>query len=226
MTKVLLAEDDEMTVTMIVDALAPQKFQVDIATTGVDAREKLKFYQYDVIVMDWGLPGVTGIELCREVRNSGVMTPIIMLTGKDSIHDKETGFNSGVDDYLTKPFLAKELLLRISALLRRPANFVGEVFQCREIILDTKAKRVTKNGIQLRLRPKEFDLLEFLLRHKGTVFSTEAILERVWASESDSASDAIFTCVKRLRQQIDDKDGPSLITTVRGSGYMIDCTEV
>lgn len=221
MTKLLLAEDDELTISMIVEVLAPQKFELDISRTGGDAREKLLFYRYDVIIMDWGLPEITGIELCKEARQKGIKTPIIMLTGKSTLEDKEIGFERGVDDYLTKPFLAKELLLRIRALLRRPLNFTGELLTCKDIEVDTKSKRVSKNGTVIHLRPKEYSLLEFLLLHRGSIFSAEAILERVWASESESANDAILTCVKRLRQQIDEPGQPSIITTVRGSGYMI-----
>ena len=221
MTKLLLAEDDELTITMIAEFLATQKFELDIAKTGDDAREKMLFFHYDVIVMDWGLPKVTGIELCQEARQKGIKTPIIMLTGKGTLQDKEVGFNCGADDYLTKPFALKELLLRIRALLRRPLNYAGDVLQHRDLVVDTKSKQVSKNGIPLHLRPKEYSLLEFLLLHQGTIFSAEAILERVWASESESANDAVLTCVKRLRQQIDDQGQPSFITTVRGSGYMI-----
>ncbi len=206
---------------MIAEFLATQKFELDIAKTGDDAREKMLFFHYDVIVMDWGLPKVTGIELCQEARQKGIKTPIIMLTGKGTLQDKEVGFNCGADDYLTKPFALKELLLRIRALLRRPLNYAGDVLQHRDLVVDTKSKQVSKNGIPLHLRPKEYSLLEFLLLHQGTIFSAEAILERVWASESESANDAVLTCVKRLRQQIDDQGQPSFITTVRGSGYMI-----
>lgn len=221
MTKLLLAEDDELTITMIAEFLSTEKFELDIARTGDDAREKLLFFHYDVIVMDWGLPEITGIELCQEARQKGIKTPIIMLTGKGTLQDKEVGFNCGADDYLTKPFAMKELHLRIRALLRRPLNYAGEVLQHRDLVVDTKSKQVSKNGMPLHLRPKEYSLLEFLLLHQGTIFSAEAILERVWASESESANDAVLTCVKRLRQQIDDQGQPSFITTVRGSGYMI-----
>ncbi len=225
MTKLLLAEDDELTISAVVDVLTRERIEIDIATTGADAREKLLFFGYDVIILDWGLPGISGPELCKELRAAGVKTPVLMLTGKSSINDKEQGFSSGVDDYLTKPFHSKELILRVQALLRRPQNYVGEVLRCRRIVLDTKTKRVTKDGAELRLRPKEYDLLEFLLRHKGTIFSAEAIFERVWSSESESANDAIFTCMKRLRQQIDDEDNPSIIKTIRGSGYVIDAED-
>ncbi len=222
MTKLLLAEDDELTISAVVDILTRERLDIDVAVTGTDAREKILFYGYDIIVLDWGLPGISGPELCKEIRDAGIKTPVLMLTGKSSIIDKEQGFTSGADDYLTKPFHSKELVLRVQALLRRPQTYIGDTIQCGKIILDTKAKRVSKDGTALRLRPKEYDLLEFLMRHKGTIFSAEAIFERVWSSDSESANDAIFTCMKRLRQQIDDEGAPSIIKTVRGSGYVID----
>lgn len=225
MTKLLLAEDDELTISGVVDVLTRERIDIDVAMTGTEAREKLLFYGYDIIILDWGLPGVSGPELCKEIRDLGIKTPVLMLTGKGSITDKEEGFSSGADDYLTKPFHTKELVLRVQALLRRPQTYLGDTLQCGNIILDSKAKRVTKDGNVLRLRPKEYDLLEFLMRHKGTIFSAEAIFERVWSSESESANDAIFTCMKRLRQQIDDEKGPSIIKTVRGSGYVIDADD-
>jgi DNA-binding response OmpR family regulator len=167
------------------------------------------------------LPELSGIELCRQYRSRGGTAPVLMLTGKGTISDKESGFDAGADDYLTKPFHMKELSMRLRALLRRATAFTGDVLRVKDIELEPSNHRATRNGADLNLLPKEFALLEFLMRHPNQVFSAEALLSRVWASETDTTVDAVSTCIKRLRKKIDSEDQPSLIRTVHGVGYKL-----
>jgi DNA-binding response OmpR family regulator len=144
-----------------------------------------------------------------------------MLTGKDTIKEKQEGFETGADDYLTKPFNMQELTMRLMALLRRPATYRSKVLQCRDIVVDTGSRKVTKGTVVVRLFPKDYLLLEFLMLHPNEIFSTEAILDRVWDSGSESSEDAVITSVKRLRKQLDDDGATSIISTIRGAGYRL-----
>lgn len=222
MAKILVVEDEKALSDVVIDYLNAQNYTVDHAADGIEAMDRLKFYSYDLVVLDWNLPGMEGLEICRKFRFSGGCTPILMLTGKREIDDKELGLDAGADDYLTKPFHMKELGARIRALLRRPANVVTKELKARDISLDPQTHQVKKNGVEIDILPKEFALLEFLLRHPQQVFSAEALIERVWPSDSDASSGSIRTYVNRLRSKIDTDGNPSLITTVHGIGYRFD----
>jgi two-component system, OmpR family, response regulator len=180
------------------------------------------FNQYDVIVLDWDLPGATGVEICTSFRAKGGNTPIIMLTGKSTLRDKEEGLDSGADDYLTKPFHIKELSARIRALLRRPLSVTGNTLKVGDITLCPISYKVTKAEQEVQLLPREFALLEFLMRHPGQVFGAEALLDRVWNSDSEASPDALRTCMKRLRKKIESPEGDSIIKTVHGVGYKLE----
>lgn len=222
MAKILLVEDDAGLCRMINDWLTLEHHNLEISTDGKDGLEKMRFYQYDLAIFDWSLPQMSGIEILHEIRKLGLSTPVIMLTGRNTIVDKEEGLDAGADDYLTKPFHMKELSARIRALLRRPRAMVGEVFQCGDLVVDRGTYKVTKAGTELKLLPSEYALLEFLLRHPNQVFTQEALLDRVWSSESDATSNALTTCVKRLRKKIDSENQESIIKTVYGVGYKLE----
>jgi DNA-binding response OmpR family regulator len=222
MAKILLVEDDKDLALIVSDSLMGQNHLVEMVHTGPEGQEQLRFYQFDLIVLDWDLPKLSGIEICKEFRSRGGKTPVLMLTGKGAINDKEQGLDAGADDYLTKPFDIKELAARVRALLRRPIGYAPSTLKAGTIELDPSVFKVMRDGQEVRLLPKEFALLEFLMRHKGQVFNTEAILNRVWASESDASPEAFRTCLKRLRQKIDVEGTPSIIITVQGLGYRID----
>lgn len=222
MAKILVVEDDKYLATILGDSLAMQKHLVETAYTGTDGREKLLFYTFDLVILDWDLPKISGIEICTEFRSRGGKTPVLMLTGKDKISEKETGLDAGADDYLTKPFDLNELAARVRALLRRPSGYSGTTLRSGNVEIDPALIKVTRDGEEVRLLPKEYALLEFLMRHKGQVFNTEAILNRVWSSESDATSESFRTCLKRLRQKIDVPGQPSIITTVHGLGYKVE----
>ena len=221
MAKILLVEDDAGLCNMIVDWLSLEQHQVEVSFDGVDGLEKLVFFEYDAIILDWSLPGKDGIEVLYEFRNRGGLTPVLMLTGRNTILDKEAGLNTGADDYLTKPFHMKELSARLRALLRRPRTLVNEVLTVKGLRVDVASRKVSRDGREIKLLPTEFALLEFLMRHPGQVFSQEALLKRVWPSESEATAHALTSCVKRLRKAIDSPGEESLIANVYGVGYRL-----
>jgi DNA-binding response OmpR family regulator len=188
---------------------------------GEDAVNMLKSYQFDVIILDWQLPKMEGVDVLRNYRTGGGQTPVLMLTGKGAIAEKEVGLDAGADDYLTKPFHMKELSARLRALLRRPGSVTGNVLSARDICLEPSTFRVTKGGADIQLLPKEFALLEFLMRHPNQVFSADALLDRVWKSESNVSPETVRTCLKRLRRKIDTEEQESLIQTLHGVGYKL-----
>jgi len=222
MGKILVVEDDVQLSTIICDELKMRHHLAEVVHDGKEAHEKLQFYKYDLIILDWNLPGMSGVEICKTFRESGGKTPLLMLTGKGTPKEKELGLDSGADDYLTKPFDMTELAARVRALLRRPVGYTPDILCAGDIELDAAAFRVTKGGIEIKLQPKEFALLEFLLRNSNQFFTAEALLDRVWKSESDSAPESLRTCIKRLREKIDTDGEPSIIENVRGMGYCID----
>lgn len=222
MAKILIVEDDENLRGIIADLLSQEHHMVEETADGSDARDKLTCFSYDLVILDWQLPQISGLEILREFRSTGALTPVLMLTGKKTISEKEQGLDSGADDYLTKPFHIKELAARVRALLRRAAGQPTNVLRIRDIVLEPDKFMATSNGKDLQLQRKEFALLEFLMRHPRQVFSTEALLERVWASETDAGPDAVRTCLKKLRAKIDTAGRQSIITTVHGVGYRLD----
>jgi DNA-binding response OmpR family regulator len=225
MAKILLVEDDSDLTVIIEDALTLQKHMVEVASTGPDGRERLLFYEYDLVILDWELPGgLSGVDICKEYRSRGGLTPVIMLTGKDAVREKEAGLDAGADDYLTKPFEMRELQARLRALLRRPTGYADNDLTVGDFLLQPSVFRLTRKGEEIRLLPKEFALLEFFMRHKGQSFSAEAILNRVWPSDSDATPESFRTCLKRLRQKVDIDGQPSLIEHVHGLGYRINPT--
>ncbi|MCA0315951.1 MAG: response regulator transcription factor [Candidatus Melainabacteria bacterium] len=221
MSKILLVEDDPLFAQMIVDYLSAQQFRVELTDNGKDAQNLLRDFQYEVVILDWGLPDMSGIEILRDFRGRGGITPVLMLTGRDKVEEKEHGLDSGADDYLTKPFNMRELTARVRALIRRTGPSPTGILTAGAIALNPTTHVVTKNGEEVRLLPKEFSLLEYLMRHPNQVFTAEMLLDRVWNSESDAGTEAVRTCLKRLRKKIDDDTEESLIQTLHGVGYKI-----
>lgn len=218
MAKILLVEDDKSLTNVIKDWLAHDRHTVEVVHDGQLAIAQLRVYKYDLIVLDIMLPGMTGIEIIKEFRAKGGTTPVIFLTGKDHVDEKELGLDSGADDYLTKPFESKELAARIRALLRRPAQYSGTQLKVGELLLDPGTLSVEENGRSVRLRPREFAVLEFLARHPNQAFSAEVLLDRVWHSETDTTEETVRVTIKRLRSKLGEA---SPITTVHGAGYMV-----
>jgi DNA-binding response OmpR family regulator len=217
MAKILLVEDDCDLCRMISDALEAEKHVVDMVHNGDEGRNRLLYYEYDLVVLDWQLPRASAVEILQEMRSRGGVTPVIMLTGKSALAEKEVGLDSGADDYLTKPFAMKELQARI----RGPQGYSGNKLTAGDLELDTVLHRLTRNGEEIKLLPKELSLLEFFFRHKGQVFTAEAVLNGVWSSESGASPGSFRTCLKRLRQKIDREGDASLIEYVHGLGYRV-----
>jgi len=222
MAKILLVEDDRDLANLVVNILNVERHTVEAVTDGPEALGRLKMFKYELVILDWMLPGLSGMDICTEFRARGGNTPILMLTNKSLPEEKERALDGGADDYLTKPFHHKELTARIRALLRRPQAVSAKVLQIGNVVLDPKTMKVFKNAEEIHLLPKEFSLLELFLRYPNQVFSGDALLDRVWASESSASVDTVRTYIKTLRKKIDSKDGASLIRTVHGVGYCLD----
>lgn len=221
MTKILVVEDDQDLAQMVRSYLLFERYEVENVYDGREGLSRVKTYEYDIIILDLGLPDCSGIEVLKSLREKGSRTPVLILTGKHSVEEKEQGLDAGADDYVTKPFHMKELGARLRALLRRPPPITGSnTLKAANITLDVSKFRVMKDNEVITLVPKEFQLLEFFMRHPNQVFSSEALLNRVWPNNSDSAPQALRTAMKRLRKKID-PDG-ELIKTVHGVGYILE----
>lgn len=221
MPKVLIADDDERLRVFVADWLEHENFVVDVAVDGDDCKEYLLSTTYDVLIIDWDMPKMSGVEVCRWFRATGGTTPILMLTGKDHIDEKETGFGVGVDDYFTKPFEVRELSARVRALLRRNQNIVSNTMEIGVLTINPEAHSAAINNERLKLTGTEFSVLEFLARHPDQVFSAEALLARVWNEPADVSLDAVRVCVGRLRAKLETHGQASLIENVHGAGYKL-----
>lgn len=219
MAKILVIEDDTALAEIIQGWLSREKHQCEVVNDGTDARTRVKTYDYDMIILDWELPGCKGIDILKEYRDAGGEAPILMLTGRSDITDKVTGFDTGADDYLTKPFHARELTARIAALLRRPHGQSDDNVKQDRFELDRKAGVLRIGNKKIPLLPKELALLEFLMKHPRELFSPEAILNRVWPTESESTDMAIRSCIKRLRQKLAAENETDVVRNVHGHGY-------
>jgi DNA-binding response OmpR family regulator len=221
MAKLLVVEDDEGLVRELKEILSKEGHAVDVVCDGLEALESLKNFTYELLILDVNIPGVNGVQLCTQFRTGGGITPVLMLTGLSSDSDKETGLDSGADDYLTKPFSSRELLARIRALLRRAPVTPSNQLRYGDLVVDTVSKTVRRGDQEIKLWAKEYDLLVFLLRHINHIFDADALLNRVWPMEADVSPEAIRQCVKRLREKIDVDGKPSIISTIKGFGYTI-----
>lgn len=222
MAKILIVEDNSELMDNVRDWLTQEQYVVDCCTDGVEALAYLGTYEYDAIVLDWTLPKMSGIEVCKQYRSQGGSTPIIMLTGRRTLDDKEIGLDAGADDYLTKPFEVRELSARIRALLRRAPKVAGDVLKAGHLALDKETHKVTKNGQEVHLMPKEFAILELMMTYPSKIFSAESLIERVWSSSSDASPEIVRKYINRLRAQVDTEGAPSVIRTVHGVGYALD----
>lgn len=222
MTKILLVEDDELIAASVHDMLVAERFTVEAVGDGLDAWHRLEALDYDLVVLDWNLPRMEGVEILTRLRAIKNSTPVIMLTANSGAESRITGLETGADDYLAKPFVMRELLARIKAILRRPQEIKGEVLTVGDITLDISQFKCYLKGAEIKLLPKEFALLQYLMQNKGRVFSVEELLDRLWSLDSDSSVDAARKCVTRLRQKVNLPDAEPVVKTVIGRGYKVD----
>jgi DNA-binding response OmpR family regulator len=222
MAKILIVDDDRSLNGVIEEWLASQNHTVECLFEAAEAREYLRAFSYDVIILDWDLPDGTGVEVLTDFRRAGGQTPVLMLTGKRMIEDKEKGLDSGADDYLTKPFDLKELSARLRALLRRlEGNLTDNILVAGHIKLNPEKKEVTSSGRSLKLFKRDFALLEYLMRHPNKVFGSQALLNNVWSADRDVGDETVRQSVRRLRKEIDLEGEPSFIENVHGVGYKL-----
>lgn len=220
--RILLIEDDVALANVIHEALSPVCRAVDVAHDGAAGEELLGLYPYSLLVLDLLLPQRSGLEICRAARASGLDLPILMLTALDSLADKVQGFDAGADDYLAKPFEIMELKVRVRALLRRRMPRHETLLRAGELTLDPATRQVHRAGQLLKLMPKEFDLLELLMRNVGRIVTHSQILLGLWARDAEQSPGALRTHVKGLRRAIGDTSTPRLIESVHGRGYRME----
>jgi two-component system copper resistance phosphate regulon response regulator CusR len=217
--RVLLVEDDATLSAVIAKGLREEDIDVFPAMDWAAGLERLLSSRYDVIVLDIVLPGGSGLDLCRRVRESGATTPILMLTARDAVPDRVAGLEAGADDYLIKPFAFEELVARLRALARRSADLLPRDVNVADLSVDLRTHRVTRGGRTIELTHKEWDLLEVFIRNRGAVVDRALVTGYVWDDNHDPSTNALDVLVRRLRAKIDDGFELKLIQTVRGSGY-------
>jgi two-component system OmpR family response regulator len=222
--RVLVAEDDDRLRTLLDQALTEAGWEVETVADGTTAytRALPGGVPYDVLLLDWMLPGLDGVSVCRRLREAGVPTPVLVLTARSQLPDRVSGLDAGADDYLTKPFELDELLARLRALHRRASQDTSRVVEVDGLRLDPAAHRVTRDGVEVALSAREFAILHLLMSRAGQVVSRFTILDEVWDGETDLRSNVIDVHVASLRTKIDKPWGSSTITTVRGVGYRVD----
>jgi two-component system, OmpR family, copper resistance phosphate regulon response regulator CusR len=219
--RVLLVEDDPELAAVISDGLHNQRIDTVIARDFSEGGERALLGSFDVMLFDVMLPGGSGFDLCRRIRDRGMTTPILMLTARDAVEDRVRGLEAGADDYLTKPFAFAELTARIRALARRQPALAPERYDVADLHVDIPTRTVTRAAQSIALTAKEFALLEYMVRHAGDVVTRAAITAHVWDENHDPFTNVLEVLVRRLRRKIDDGFEPKLIHTLRGAGYRL-----
>ncbi len=219
--RILVVEDEPKIARFIKKGLSEEGYAVDVARNGEEALSFAASAPYDVVILDLMLPRIDGITVCRRLRSSDLSVSILILTAKDSIEDRVAGLDAGADDYLVKPFAFAELLARIKALLRRPKGMKPNLLQAGDLELDVVRRRVVRAGSAIELTPKEYSLLEYMMRNRGQVLTRTQILEHVWNYDFYAGSNIVDVYIRYLRKKIDEGHKERLIKTIRGVGYTI-----
>jgi two-component system, OmpR family, response regulator len=220
--RVLLVEDKAKLAALLSRGMRKAGLSADVAASGEEAVWMAAATPYDAVVLDVMLPGIDGFETCRRLRSAEVWAPVLMLTARDSVDDRVAGLDSGADDYLTKPFSFRELLARLRALVRRGTRERPAVLEAAGLRLDPAARRVWQGAHEIQLTPKEFALLEALMRHRGEVLSRLQLLESAWDSAYENRSNIVDAYIRRLREKVDRPFGTRTLATVRGAGYRLE----
>jgi len=218
---ILIVEDDKKIANYSKEGFEEENFCVDVVYNGEDGLKKIKNNTYDAIILDWMLPGIDGIEVCKKIRSLEIVTPIIMLTAKVFIEDKVLGLNSGADDYVSKPFYFEELLARVNALIRRASYDKNLDIKIEDLVVDLQKREVARKGKQIELTPKEYSILELLVKNRGKVVRINTIVKEIWENDDDISSNIINVYMHHLRHKIDNGHKKKLIVTVRKHGYRI-----
>ncbi|HSD64392.1 MAG TPA: response regulator transcription factor [Ignavibacteriaceae bacterium] len=219
--KILVVEDEKKVASFIKKGLEEEYYSVDLAYDGKEGLKLALGEEYDLIILDIMLPLKDGIVLLKDIRSDKINTPVLLLTAKDTVRDKVEGLDSGADDYLTKPFAFEELLARIRALLRRNEGRKSLYLSAGDLVLDTQSHKVTRSGVEITLTPKEYSILEYLLRNKNRVISRTLLSEHVYDYHFDSDTNVIDVYINKLRNKIDKQFDTALLHTIRGVGYII-----
>jgi DNA-binding response OmpR family regulator len=221
--KILLVEDDQITASFIIKGLKEVGYVISHAANGEDGLHMALNEAFDAAVIDIMLPRLDGLSLIKKIRREKVMTPVIVLSAKDSVDDRIKGLRSGGDDYMIKPFSLSELIVRVQSLIRR-ANAVSEPTSLTvgDLSLDLLSRKITRGGKEIELKPKEFSLLEYLMYNSGRIVSKEMIMEHVWDYSFDPGTNVVESQICRLRNKIDLPDDKKLIHTVKGIGYVLE----
>ena len=219
--RVLLVEDEARIADFVTRGLSEQGYAVDVASDGEEALQWTDVASFDLVVLDVMLPRLSGIEVCKTLRQRGFQAPVLMLTARDAVEDRVRGLDVGADDYLVKPFAFAELLARLRALTRRPPHAPTAVLTVGDLKLDTSTLEVSRRGRVIDLTSKERVLLVYMMRHPDQVLSRTMIAEHVWNYQFDNATNVIDVHIRNLRSKIDEPFGQKLIQTVRGAGYRI-----
>ena len=219
--RILLVEDEKKVADIIERGLKAERYAVDVCHDGTQGWETANAYDYDLIILDLMLPGLSGTEILERVRRKNSQVPILILTARDSTDDKVTNFERGADDYLTKPFAFAELLVRVKALLRRGPVNRSSVLRVGDLEIDRLSQKVKRAGKKIELTGKEYGLLEYLATHPGRVFSRTMIIEHVWDQSFQGLTNIVDVYVRHLREKIDDPYTHKLLRTVRGVGYSL-----
>ena len=217
--RILIVEDEKGISGFLKDGLEEEGFAVDAADDGNKGLELALTNDYDLLLLDWMVPGISGIEVCRQIRKNKVNSPIIFLTAKDTVQDTVFGLEAGANDYIKKPFQFDELLARIRVQLRSK-NGESKILKLGDIEMNLETHRVFRSSIEIELTPKEFSLLEFLIRNKGKVCTRTRIIEHVWDIHFNSDTSVIDVYINFLRNKLDTGKSPELIHTIRGVGYI------
>ena len=218
MAKILIVEDDSTVLKSLHDMLVSENHRVECCENGGDAIQLISFNKYDLLILDWELPEKSGIEILKALRAKEDDSPVLMLTGRSHIDDKESGFQAGSDDYLTKPFNMREVRMRVTALLKRSHDLTSTRVTCGDLELDFKTHEAWLAGEALSLLPLEFALLELFMRNPHKVFSTSEILKRIWSAEAEATPAALRQCLLRIRKKLG-KEQSDMIKNVYGVGY-------
>ncbi len=222
MSKILLVDDDEALGRDVRDWFAANSLHLEVALTGEDALQLLSSFEYDLILLDWNLPGISGLDVCKHFRKGGGRSYIVFLTGQGDIDSKEAALDAGGDDYVTKPFDIREVLARIRSVMRRSLSITPEVFELNGVQFDPEKRQLTFNQQTVRLTAKESALLQYLMRHPNRPFNASKLLSAVWPSESEASTDTVRTWMHHLRAKLSGMGKEDFIKTVAGAGYVIE----